>query len=63
MKTQLQMFYHAQQSNAQKYHTFLEMAFDPIAPLTKRELAKNIQRNPSTWKCFENWLDSDKLAD
>jgi hypothetical protein len=39
------------------------MAFDPIEPLTKRELVANIKRNPSTWKCFENWLEGDKLAE
>jgi len=41
----------------------LTMAFDPVEPLTKRELIANIQRNPATWKCFENWLDGDKLPD
>ena len=56
MKTQLHMFYDA-------YHAFLAMAFDPIEPLTKRELVENIKRNPSTWKCFESWLEGDKLAE
>ena len=63
MKTQLQMFYDSQQSNARKYHAFLMMALDPIEPLTKRDLVANIQRNPSTWKCFEGWLEGDKLPD
>ena len=63
MKTQLQMFDDAQQSNARKYHAFLAMAFDPIEPLTKRELVENIKRNPSTWKCFEGWLEGNKLKD
>ena len=38
MKTQLQMFYDSQQSNARKYHAFLLMALDPVEPLTKRDL-------------------------
>ena len=63
MKTQMQLFYDTQKQNAAKYHAFLVMAFDPIEPLTKRELVENIKRNPSTWKCFENWLEGDKLAD
>ena len=57
------MFYEAQRSTSRKYETFLEMAFDPIFPLTKRELIANIQRNPSNWGCFESWLEGDKLAD
>ena len=63
MKTQLHMFYDASHHNARKYKAFLAMAFDPDEPLTKRELVENIKRNPSTWKCFESWLESDKLPD
>ena len=47
MKTQLQMFYDASHHNARKYKAFLAMAFDPIEPLTKRELVENIKRNPA----------------
>jgi hypothetical protein len=57
------MFYDASHHNARKYKAFLAMAFDPIEPLTKRELVENIKRNPATWKCFESWLESDKLPD
>jgi hypothetical protein len=61
-KTQLNMFYDAQRHNAIKYQTFLDMVSDPVDPLTKRDLRANIKRNPTTWKCFEHWLDGDKLA-
>ena len=63
MDIQMQLFYDTQQQQAGKYRAFLAMAFDPVEPLTKRELIANIQRNPATWKCFESWLDGDKLAD
>jgi len=63
MKTQLQMFYDAQRQNARKYKAFLAMAFDPTDPLTKRDLVANIKRNPTTWKCFEHWLEGDNLPD
>jgi hypothetical protein len=63
MKKQMQLFCDTQKHSAGKYHAFLVMAFDPIEPLTKRELVENIKRNPSTWKCFESWLEGDKLAE
>ena len=63
MKKQMQLFCDTQKHSAAKYHAFLAMAFDPVEPLTKRELVANIKRNPSTWKCFENWLEGDKLAE
>tara|TARA_B110000091_G_scaffold115112_1_gene124278 strand:+ start:1306 stop:1497 length:192 start_codon:yes stop_codon:yes gene_type:complete len=63
MKKQMQLFCDTKKHSAGKYHAFLVMAFDPIEPLTKRELVANIKRNPSTWKCFENWLEGDKLAE
>ena len=63
MKKQMQLFCDTQKHSAGKYHAFLVMAFDPIEPLTKRELVENIKRNPSTWKCLESWLEGDKLAE
>ena len=61
--TQMQMFYAAQRNSAIKYQTFMDMVFDPVDPLTKRDLRANIKRNPTTWKCFEHWLHGDNLPD
>jgi len=62
-KTSMQFWLSAQKANAEKYHTFLEMVNDPINPITKRDLLKNIERNPKLWECFSGWLKDGKLKD
>jgi len=54
MKTQAQMFYDAGRQIAETNILFLELVQDG---LTRRELARNIERRPSLWGRFENWLD------
>jgi len=56
--TQKQMYYRAVEKSAEVNELFLEMV---KLGLTKQELVKNINRRPSLWKRFENWID--KLPD
>ena len=52
--TQEQMFYQEQRKIADVDATFLELFDDG---LTREELARNIERRPSLWSRFSNWLE------
>ena len=50
---QLQMFYTEHKKIAECNELFLELAKD----MTKSELQKLIERRPSLWGKYSNWLD------
>lgn len=54
METQMQMFYEERQKIAEANEIFLFFVDDGM---TREELQQNIDRRPSHWKRFENWLD------
>jgi hypothetical protein len=54
MKTQKQMFYKAQTQSGELNKIFLSMVEQG---LTKKELQKNIDKNPLLWDRFRDWLD------
>ena len=54
MMTQQQMFYQEQRKIAEANETFLELFNDGM---TREELARNIERRPSLWGRYANWLD------
>lgn len=53
MPTQEQLFYQAHRQIADANETFLEMVKEG---LTREELQRNIERRPSLWARYENWL-------
>jgi hypothetical protein len=54
MKTQKQMFYKAQTQSGELNKIFLSIVEQG---LTKKELQKNIDKNPRLWDRFRDWLD------
>lgn len=53
MPTQMQIFYQEQRKIAETNQLFLDMVNDG---LTREELQRNIDRRPSLWGRFANWL-------
>ena len=53
-RTQLQMYYAASRQVAETNNTFLELVKEGM---TRKELARNIERRPALWQRFDNWLD------
>ena len=53
MATQVQMYYQAHAKIAEANLTFLELVKDGM---TREELQKNIDRRPSLWGRYANWL-------
>lgn len=58
MFTQAQHFELARRKLAEANTTFLELAFHPTNPMTKEELARNIERRPALWSRFAGYLDT-----
>jgi len=54
MPTQEQMFYRAHRQVSETNETFLELVADG---LTREELQRNIERRPSLWSRYSNWLE------
>lgn len=54
MATQVQLFYQAHRRLADANEAFLELVRDGM---TREELARNIERRPSLWQRYANWLD------
>lgn len=54
MPTQEQMFYQAHRQISDANETFLELVADG---LTREELQRNIERRPSLWARYSNWLE------
>jgi len=54
MPTQEQMFYQAHRQLADTNLLFLELVKDG---LTREELQRNIERRPSLWERYSNWLE------
>jgi hypothetical protein len=51
--TQVRMYYDAERKAGEVNATFLELV---KGGMTREELARNIERRPSLWARFENWL-------
>lgn len=54
MKTQEQHYYNAVRKNAEADRTFLMLVKNGM---TKTHLQKNIDRRPSLWSKYSNWLN------
>jgi hypothetical protein len=53
MKSQKQIYYSEARKLSETNDSFLELAKD----MTREELARNIERRPSLWGRFANWLN------
>ncbi len=54
---QKQMYYQAERRAAERNETFLELVQHPTNPLTREDLARNIERRPELWGQYAGWLD------
>lgn len=61
MKTQLQMYWEAEQKLFDANRVFMEMVNDPVSPLTNQELERLIARFPARWERFSGFVG--KLKD
>ena len=61
MKTQLQMYWAAEQKLFDANRAFMEMVNDPVNPLTNQDLERLIDRFPERWERFSGFVG--KLTD
>ena len=61
MKTQLQMYWAAEQKLFDANRVFMEMVNDPVSPLTNQDLERLIARFPVRWARFSGFVG--KLKD
>lgn len=57
MLTQMQHFELARRNLAAANATFLDMVNCASNPLTREDLAANIERRPALWERYSGWLD------
>src|SRR5690606_27957442 len=57
MLTQKQMFYAAQRANAERDKTFMDLVNCRENPMTREDLARNIERRPALWARYAGFLD------
>jgi hypothetical protein len=61
-KTAKQFWQEAERHSASINRTFLELWNHPTNPMTKEDLAKNIERRPTLWSRFKHYLKEDTNA-
>lgn len=55
--TQRDMYYAAEHRSADRDATFMELVNHPTNPMTREDLARNIERRPELWSRYAGFLD------
>ena len=55
--TQREMYYRAERQAADRDILFMELVNHPTNPLTREDLARNIERRPALWSRYAGFLD------
>lgn len=58
MLTQAQQYEKARRQLAECNATFMELVNCPTNPLTREDLARNIERRPALWSRFAGFLET-----
>jgi len=56
--TQAQHYELARRRNAALNETFMELVNHPTNPLTREDLARNIERRPALWEPYNGFLNT-----
>jgi hypothetical protein len=57
MPTQAQMYYEAERKAGERDRAFMDLVNHPTNPLTREDLARNIERRPALWSRYAGFLD------
>lgn len=58
MPTQKQMYYAAEKHSGGMNRAFMDLVNCKNNPLTREDLARNIERRPTLWKRYEGFLET-----
>lgn len=57
MMDQRTMYYAAERKSAERNATFMELVNHPTNPLTREDMARNIERRPALWSRYAGFMD------